>query len=130
MFPYDHNSLLLGIFSFLIQVFIMSVFIIFFFTFLCQFFIHSIFILEFEKCLSWILDQGGSVNFYMFHGGTNFGFMAGANEGLGATNEGGNNEPYSSDITSYGSYFIQISVFIFGFCLLFLQFLVDFVSSS
>ena len=38
----------------------------------------------------------------MFHGGTNFGFMAGANEGLGATNEGGASEPYAADVTSYG----------------------------
>jgi hypothetical protein len=37
----------------------------------------------------------------MFHGGTNFGFMAGANEDLGATNEGGG-EPYAADTTSYG----------------------------
>ena len=37
----------------------------------------------------------------MFHGGTNFGFMAGANQGLGATNEG-NKNPYQADVTSYG----------------------------
>ena len=56
---------------------------------------------EFEEVLRWILDQGASVNFYMFHGGTNFGFMNGANEGLGATNE---NErlQYTPDTTSYG----------------------------
>ncbi len=30
--------------------------------------------------------------------------MAGANEELGATNEGGAAEPYASDITSYGNY--------------------------
>lgn len=56
---------------------------------------------EFEKVLNWIFDQDSSVNFYMFHGGTNFGFMAGANEGLGATNEGGASEPYAADVTSY-----------------------------
>ena len=56
---------------------------------------------EFNKVLNWILDQGSSVNFYMFHGGTNWGFMNGANEDLGATNEGGG-EPYGADITSYG----------------------------
>lgn len=28
--------------------------------------------------------------------------MAGANEGLGATNEGGSLEPYAADVTSYG----------------------------
>ncbi len=47
------------------------------------------------------MKHDSSVNFYMFHGGTNFGFMNGANEGIGATNEGGG-EPYSADVTSYG----------------------------
>jgi len=55
---------------------------------------------EFQKVLTWILQQGSSVNFYMFHGGTNFGFMNGANEGLGATNENTAN-PYQADVTSY-----------------------------
>ncbi len=32
-------------------------------------------LIEFKK----MLDMGGSVNFYMFHGGTNFGFMNGSN---------------------------------------------------
>ncbi|SPP84483.1 beta-galactosidase isoform X1 [Drosophila guanche] len=40
-----------------------------------------------------MLDSGASVNFYMFYGGTNFGFTAGANE-----NGPGN---YIADITSY-----------------------------
>ena len=31
--------------------------------------------------LDWILSQGYSINLYMFHGGTNFGFMNGANWG-------------------------------------------------
>jgi len=31
-----------------------------------------------EKALRFCLDQDASVNFYMFHGGTNFGFMSGA----------------------------------------------------
>ena len=56
---------------------------------------------EYEKVLRFILEQGSSVNYYMFHGGTNFGFMAGANEGLGATNEG-NKNPYQADVSSYG----------------------------
>ena len=30
---------------------------------------------EFEENLGKILDHGSSVNFYMFHGGTNFGWM-------------------------------------------------------
>ncbi|XP_013392796.1 beta-galactosidase-1-like protein 2 isoform X2 [Lingula anatina] len=33
---------------------------------------------EMEAVLSFILKSGSSVNFYMFHGGTNFGFMNGA----------------------------------------------------
>ena len=65
---------------------------------------------EFEKVLRWLLNEGSSVNFYMFHGGTNFGFMAGANEDLGATNEGGG-EPYAADVTSYGSY-LQIATLV------------------
>ncbi|KAH8417408.1 hypothetical protein KR222_010567 [Zaprionus bogoriensis] len=40
-----------------------------------------------------MLDSGASVNFYMFYGGTNFGFTAGSNE-----NGPGN---YLADITSY-----------------------------
>ncbi|XP_019624315.1 PREDICTED: beta-galactosidase-1-like protein 2 [Branchiostoma belcheri] len=41
---------------------------------------HHIYRLEkFERNLIEILDAGASVNFYMFHGGTNFGFMNGAN---------------------------------------------------
>ncbi|ELT88070.1 hypothetical protein CAPTEDRAFT_181391 [Capitella teleta] len=55
---------------------------------------------EFIDVFKWILLEGSSVNFYMFHGGTNFGFMAGANEDFGATNEGGG-EPYAADTTSY-----------------------------
>ncbi len=43
------------------------------------------------KALDEILTHGDSVNFYMFHGGTNFGFMAGANC----------DESYNSTITSY-----------------------------
>jgi len=39
-----------------------------------------------------ILAAGASINFYMFHGGTNFGFMNGANC---------DPEPYQADITSY-----------------------------
>lgn len=40
-----------------------------------------------------MLSAGASVNFYMFFGGTNFGFTAGANDlGLGG---------YNADVTSY-----------------------------
>lgn len=44
------------------------------------------------KDIDYMLGNGISMNFYMFHGGTNFGFMAGAN--------GGKNE-YNCDVTSY-----------------------------
>lgn len=42
--------------------------------------------------LKWMLDQGFSVSIYMFHGGTSFGWMNGANT------DGKNYEP---DVTSY-----------------------------
>lgn len=42
--------------------------------------------------LDWVLRQGYSINLYMFHGGTSFGWMNGANSG-------GRN--YAPDITSY-----------------------------
>jgi beta-galactosidase len=44
------------------------------------------------KELQWMLEQGYSVNLYMFHGGTSFGWMNGANID-GAT--------YQPDVTSY-----------------------------
>ncbi|HEY0198766.1 MAG TPA: glycoside hydrolase family 35 protein [Rhodanobacter sp.] len=42
--------------------------------------------------LSWMLQQGYSVNFYMFHGGTSFGWMNGANW---------DDDSYQPDVTSY-----------------------------
>jgi beta-galactosidase len=42
--------------------------------------------------LSWMLHQGDSVNFYMFHGGTSFGWMNGANW---------DDDSYQPDVTSY-----------------------------
>jgi beta-galactosidase len=42
--------------------------------------------------LRWILQQGYSVSIYMFHGGTNFGWMNGANS---------NGQDYQPDTTSY-----------------------------
>jgi beta-galactosidase len=42
--------------------------------------------------LQWMLEQGFSVNLYMFHGGTSFGWMAGANIDDGK---------YGPDVTSY-----------------------------
>jgi beta-galactosidase len=43
--------------------------------------------------LQWMLDRGHSINFYMLHGGTSFGFSAGANYPKGG--------PYQPDISSY-----------------------------
>jgi beta-galactosidase len=43
------------------------------------------------KDLRWLLANGKSFSFYMFHGGTNFGFMAGANF----------SDRYQPDVTSY-----------------------------
>ncbi|XP_064617516.1 beta-galactosidase-1-like protein 2 [Liolophura sinensis] len=43
------------------------------------------------ESLQYILTMQSSVNFYMFHGGTNFGFFAGANHF----------DKYRSDVTSY-----------------------------
>jgi beta-galactosidase len=40
----------------------------------------------------WIVDQGYSVSVYMFHGGTSFGWMSGANS---------DHEGYQPDVTSY-----------------------------
>jgi beta-galactosidase len=42
--------------------------------------------------LKWMLEQGYSVNLYMFHGGTSFGWMNGANS---------NGSNYEPDVTSY-----------------------------
>jgi len=46
---------------------------------------------EFLPGLGWLLDHGKSFNLYMFHGGTNFGFTAGANF----------SDKYQPDVTSY-----------------------------
>lgn len=47
---------------------------------------------SYNREFKWMLENGISVNFYMIHGGTSFGFMAGAN--------GGNNK-MTPDVTSY-----------------------------
>ncbi|CAL1528316.1 unnamed protein product, partial [Lymnaea stagnalis] len=44
-----------------------------------------------EKTLNYALEESSNVNFYMFHGGTNFGFMAGAL----------NLSSFKADVTSY-----------------------------
>jgi beta-galactosidase GanA len=46
---------------------------------------------EFLPDLRWLLDNGKSFSLYMFHGGTNFGFTAGANF----------SDKYEPDVTSY-----------------------------
>lgn len=46
-----------------------------------------------EEDLRWMRDTGKSISLYMFHGGTNFGFWAGANHYL--------HQGYKCDITSY-----------------------------
>ena len=46
---------------------------------------------DFLPELRWLLDNGKSFSFYMFHGGTNFGFTAGANF----------SDRYQPDVTSY-----------------------------
>ncbi|QUE51968.1 beta-galactosidase [Luteolibacter ambystomatis] len=45
------------------------------------------------KDMKWYMDNKKSFNFYVFHGGTNFGFTAGANDG--------GKGKYQADITSY-----------------------------
>lgn len=42
--------------------------------------------------IDWMLSQGYSINLYMFHGGTSFGFMSGANW---------DDKEYQPDVTSY-----------------------------
>ncbi len=44
------------------------------------------------KEVDWMLSQGYSINLYMFHGGTSFGFMSGANW---------DHKEYQPDVTSY-----------------------------
>lgn len=46
-----------------------------------------------EKVTKWYMETGKSFNFFVLHGGTNFGFTAGANNG----GKGG----YRADLTSY-----------------------------
>lgn len=49
---------------------------------------------EVLKTVSAIIDAGSSINLYMFHGGTNFGFINGAMHF----------HEYKADVTSYGKY--------------------------
>ena len=52
---------------------------------------HSVGVDSVTKGLEWMLSRGISVNLYMFHGGTTFGWMNGANQ----------YEAYTADISSY-----------------------------
>ena len=56
---------------------------------------------DFTDILGSIFAYNGSVNFYMFHGGTNFGFMAGAN--IAEANGQEVFPYYAADVTSYGN---------------------------
>ncbi|ELT97928.1 hypothetical protein CAPTEDRAFT_112460 [Capitella teleta] len=51
---------------------------------------HTMSLEEYASAVEYILQQGSSINLYMFHGGTNFGFLNGANT-----------EPYLPTVTSY-----------------------------
>uniref|UniRef100_T1JF70 Beta-galactosidase n=1 Tax=Strigamia maritima TaxID=126957 RepID=T1JF70_STRMM len=58
---------------------------------------HNVYAIDFFKeSLITILQYNASVNFYMFHGGTNFGFMNGANVDLSH-----NKVRYQPTVTSY-----------------------------
>lgn len=58
---------------------------------------HTTSLTSFTKVVSDILNYPASINFYMFHGGTNWGFMNGANiDGLKTDNSG-----LQPDTTSY-----------------------------
>lgn len=50
---------------------------------------------EFKKNIKEILERNSSINFYMFEGGTNFGFWNGANMVAGTQ------DPYRPQVTSY-----------------------------
>lgn len=52
---------------------------------------------DFGSTLTAILNSSASVNFYMFHGGTNFGFMSGANWDFKEIT-------LKTDVTSYGDF--------------------------
>lgn len=48
---------------------------------------------EAARTVDWLMSQGASFNLYMFHGGSSFGWLAGANYSAA--------EPYQPDTTSY-----------------------------
>ncbi|XP_065170511.1 beta-galactosidase-1-like protein 2 [Atheta coriaria] len=70
---------------------------------------HTTDIFSFTATLLEILNYPASVNFYMFHGGTNFGFMNGANSGNGAGDNSGfqpttNSYDYDAPLNEHGDY--------------------------
>ena len=59
---------------------------------------------DFTQILNTIFNYNGSVNFYMFHGGTNFGFMNGANHIQNYAQNKAMFPFYAPDVTSYGKF--------------------------
>lgn len=57
----------------------------------------------FSKILNQFFEADASFNFYMFHGGTNFGFMAGANDG-GYYQPTTTSYDYDAPLNEYGDY--------------------------
>jgi len=68
--------------------------------------ICAVCVAEFTASLTYTLENYGSVNFYMFHGGTNFGFMNGANEQT-ENDQLKNGLDYLADVTSYGEFYMD-----------------------
>ena len=64
---------------------------------------HTTSVEKYTSELTTILSRGASVNFYVYHGGTNFGFMNGANSGLFNSTEG-----YQPTITRYFHAFFAV----------------------
>lgn len=50
-----------------------------------------------SKALHWFMENGHSFNIFVYHGGTNFGFTAGANN----SHQRGEEDSYLPDLTSY-----------------------------
>lgn len=67
---------------------------------------------EFSEILAAIFDNKGSVNFYMFHGGTNFGFMNGANHVQDYARNKAMFPYYAPDVTSYGRFIFHSYLFL------------------
>ena len=71
---------------------------------------------DFETQLRAILEFGSSVNFYMFHGGTNFGWMNGANWNVGSTEGLYEYQPvitsydYDAPLSEYGQLTVKANI--------------------